>query len=186
MIYLAKKGNGAVILKKAIVAVTGVILTGGILGMSYFIADEKPDETVEAVEAVSAEAETKQSEPLQKTPLTERTVDTGGEYPWNFMDANDLKVEIEKGGQAYLMSDAEALEKQALGFLDNPVGYQETIVANYAAFGRHFQNFVTDLSEYYPENQAYFLKISEAAIALENNRPEDAAAKLREAQTLRK
>lgn len=61
----------------------------------------------------------------------------------------------------------------------------ENIVQNYVAFGNHFQNFVTDLSEFYPENADYFLKLSEAANALANNHPADAAAKLKEAQTLR-
>jgi hypothetical protein len=84
------------------------------------------------------------------------------------------------------MSDAEALETQALGFIDNPVGDPENIVQNYVAFGNHFQNFVTDLSEFYPENADYFLKLSEAANALVNNQPADAAEKLSDAQALRK
>jgi hypothetical protein len=165
--------------KKGLFAVAGVVLTGGIIGMSYFDV-EQTQKSEEPVTEVSAET----TEPDQVTPPTQRTIETNGEYPWNFFDAKDLKAEIDKGGQAYLMADAEALEKQALGFLANPVG--NNVSDTYGSFGKHFENFVADLSEFYPENQSYFLKLSEAANALVSNQPADAMAKLKEAQALRK
>lgn len=173
-------------MKKSLLAAAGVAIIGGALGLSYYNAEEKELSPESVVQSASASESEKPAETAEQvTPPTERTVDTSGEHPWNFFEAEFLKAEIKDGGQAYLMSDAEALEKQALGFLGNPVGDPENIVENYVGFGNHLNNFVADLSEYYLMDADYFNKLSEAATALINNDPETATVKLQEAQALR-
>ncbi|CAM3728804.1 hypothetical protein [Mesobacillus zeae] len=175
-------------MKKPLIGLVGVLLAGGVIGLSALAYDANTKENAEEanVESKTDDANSQsnlESEP--PAPPTERTVDTGGEYPWNFLGVKAQKDAVYSGGQVYLMSDAPALEEQALGYLNNPVGDPENIVENYVAFGDQLALLVADLQDFYPDDKDYFLAISQAADALKSNNPDVAKDKIEEAKLLR-
>lgn len=170
-------------MNKAIMAAAGVVLTGGIIGMSYLGGDEPQQQEVKInAENTQTAAETTISAP------TERTVNTSGQYPWQSLFKEVISEAVNSGGQVYLMSDAEPLENAITEFLNgvdkpNDGPYDQTKIAQ--SWAGELDLFVQDLSEFYPDQKDYFLKLSELSSKLKEGDYAGGKVVLEQAKTLK-
>lgn len=177
-------------MKKALFAVAGILLTGGVLTLSYFDSEQTVDSSEKVVQADST-TETKSETAAATSTLsplpTERTVDTRGGYPWQYFGAKQI-IEGQKNGEVYyLFSDAEAFENTIVEFAvaEELEGAPITKVDNGISFANYLQGFIEGTQKYLPDQQDYFLKLSEIQIDLQNGNFEAIPEKIKEAKVLR-
>ncbi len=176
-------------MKKALLALGGVVLTGGILGMSFLGGDTDPKDTTntgegeESVEAVKNEQAEKTTLPVP----TSRTVDIGSNKPWEYMDAQAIIEQQNKGEVIYLFADAEAIENSISGFsTSEPVeGAPITKEDSAKSWANYLQGFIQGTEKYYPDKKDYFLKLSEIKVDLENGNFSEIPQKIEQAKLLR-
>jgi hypothetical protein len=176
-------------MKRALLAVAGVVLTGGIIGMSYFNTDdETKTETTSTERTEIASDSTESTEAAVTLPApTERTVNTQGGYPWEYFGAKDI-IAGQKNGEVYfLFSDAEAFENMLKDFAvsDESASAPMTKADNGASFAEYLRGFIEGTQEYYPDKKDYFLKLSEIENALLTGDFESIPAKVEQAKALR-
>jgi len=174
-------------MKKPLLAVAGLVLTGGVIGMSYLNTDEEPKTTgAEITQVASRTTETQEAAVTLPAP-TERTVDTQGGYPWQYFGAKDILAGQKNGDVYFLFSDAEAFENEIKAFAvsEELEGVQMTKAENGESFALYLRGFVEDTQEFFPDKKDYFLKLSEVENALNTGDFEAIPAKIEEAKMLR-
>jgi hypothetical protein len=176
-------------MKRALLAVVGVVLTGGIIGMSYLNTNDEKETvktSTERTEIASDTTESKEAAVTLPAP-TERTVDVQGGYPWQYFGAKDI-IAGQKNGEVYfLFSDAEAFENMLKDFAlsDESASVPMTKADNGASFAEYLRGFIEGTQEYYPDKKDYFMKMSEVENALKTGDFESIPAKVEQAKALR-
>lgn len=176
-------------MKTGLIALAGVVLTGGIIGMSYFNG-ENDSETIETnterTEIASDSTENTEAAVTLPAP-TERTVNAQGGYPWQYFGAKDI-IAGQKNGEVYfLFSDAEPFETMLKDFAlsDESASAPMTKAENGESFALYLRGFIEGTQEYFPDKKDYFLKLSEIENALKTGDFESIPDKVEQAKALR-
>jgi hypothetical protein len=172
-------------MKKSLVslALVGSLGIGGILTYSMVEGEEKVKE--ESVQSVSASSDDSIKEVVSVKAPTERTVDTNGEVPWNYMSAEQIEASQENGEVVYLFSDAEALEQYSIDLSKNPdtTPYDKDTLAT--SWANHMTAFLNGVKEDHPDKLDYFMKIEEAKNAMAAFDYDNVPGLIEEAKSLR-
>lgn len=158
----------------------GVIGVGSVLGFSYYNADsEVKTEETQAEPTVQAE-----STPTNSAP-TERTVETNGDVPWNYMSSEQIIAAQNNGKVVYLFSDAEALENYTVSLASNPVNepYNKEDLAE--SWAGQIGAFILGVKDGMPSELDYFMKLEEVKSAMASYEYEKVPALVEEAKQLR-
>jgi hypothetical protein len=175
-------------MKKGLLALAGVVLTGGIIGMSYFNAEDETEEvktSTERTEIASDSTESKEAAVTMPAP-TERTVDIAG-YPWEELSTDNIITQQNSGETVFLFSDAEPLENMISSFAvsEEIEGAPITKQGNAETFANYLKGFIQGTQEYFPDKKDYFLKLSEIENALLTGDFDSIPAKVEQAKALR-
>lgn len=157
-------------MKKGLIATVGVIVIGGVLGLSYYNGninvetEDKPAAEVES-KTVAAEADQKEENETTKEVVIEapieRTVETNGDYPWERFRSAAIIEQQNAGEVVYLFSDAEPLENMISSFStsepieDAPISKEE----NSESMAGYLDAFISGVEKYYPAKKEYFDKL---------------------------
>lgn len=172
-------------MKLPLIAFAGVVITGGIIGMSLYNGDDQPETKAENIEEVSAETTVETTNTVE-APL-KRTVETHGGYPWQYYGAEQI-IEGQKNGEVYyLFSDAEEFENTIIDFAvsEELEGAPITKVDNGISFAQYLQGFIEGTQKHQPEQKDYFLKLVEVENDLKTGNFDVIPDKIKEAKTLR-
>jgi hypothetical protein len=179
-------------LKKVLsaLALLGALSVGGVL--VYSNIEEAGSETSSKI-ANTATGLTHEQEEVKELP-TERTVDVQGN-PWEYLETEKMVSEVQNGGQVFLFSDAESIEKTLSVFAayeypetqEFTQGEGENFTKEKAAssWSVTLQAYINDLKEFYPDKVEYFTKLDEVVQSLDSADYEGVATKIEEAKQLR-
>lgn len=173
-------------MKKPLLAVAGLVLTGGVIGMSYLNTDEEPKTTgAEITQVASRTTETQEAAVTLPAP-TERTVSISG-YPWEELSTDIIITKQNNGETVFLFNDAEPLENIISDFAvsEEIEGAPITKQGSAETFANYLKGFIQGTQEYFPDKKDYFLKLSEVENALNTGNFEAIPAKIEEAKVLR-
>lgn len=171
-------------MKKSLFAAAGVLVIGGVIGLSIFDAEEK-DVGTEAVEQSVTSTATEVTE--VKEPPKARTVEVNAGYPWEYYTAKDI-IQLQKDGEiVYLYSDAEAFENTILEFVNSEeiVGAPVSKADNGISFSEYLDGFIQGVEPYHPLDVGYFDKMREVVADLKSANFDAVPVKIKEAQALR-
>jgi hypothetical protein len=170
-------------LKKLIatIAMVGTLGIGGIL--TYSMIGEEPESKTESEVSATSE-ETKEEATVVVAP-TERTVDTNGDVPWNYMTADQIKSAQDSGEVVYLFSDAEAVETYTVELAKNPdtTPYDKDTLAT--SWSSQLEAFLEGVKDSYPDQLDYFMKIEEVKVAMAAFNYDQVVLLIEEAKALR-
>jgi hypothetical protein len=152
-------------MKKAItsLALVGALGIGGIL--TYSMSGDQGETKQESSENVQA-TRNEVKEVVEVKAPTERTVETNGDVPWNYMSAEQITAKQNNGEVVYLFSDAGALESYTTQLASNPdtTPYDKDTLAT--SWSNQMGAFLNGVKEYHPDQLDYFMKIEEAKNAM--------------------
>ncbi|MEN2768507.1 hypothetical protein [Ornithinibacillus xuwenensis] len=121
------------------------------------------------VEDVSAESSSIENEDVKDVIPTERTVDTGPNYPWQHFATNLITEYQTEGEIVYLFSDAEALERDLIEDASRDDEGNEQLAQrkekSVKGFAIYLDQFINEVSQHI-DNEAYFNKLREVEQAL--------------------
>jgi hypothetical protein len=143
------------------VVFVGVVGVGSVLGYSYYDDGKQAEVEPAAVASASSDKE----EPAIEAP-TERTVNTNGDVPWNYMSSEQIVAAQNNGEVVYLFSDAEALEDYTANLASNPVNEpynKEDLVDSWVG---QIDAFIAGVKDDKPGKLDYFMKLEEVKSAM--------------------
>jgi hypothetical protein len=168
-------------MNKALFAIAGVVLTGGIVGMSLLGGDEPKEEEVKVgVQSTETASET------TVNPPTERTVSVTG-YPWEGLGSDVIEQHQANGEVVYLFSDAEAIEDTISEFAvsEELEGAPISKADSGKSWVKYLDGFIQGTQKYYQDKTEYFLKLEEIKADLDSGNFEVIPGKIEIAKTLR-
>jgi hypothetical protein len=165
------------------IALVGVLGIGGIVTFSIAGDSEKPQKIEEPSKQVTAESN--DEEVVEISVPTERTVETNGDVPWNYMTSEQIIAKQEAGEIVYLFSDAQSVEEYTLSLANNPdtTPYNKEDLAD--SWSGQIDAFIQGVKEYYPNELDYFMKLEEVKNAMSAYEYEKVAKLIEEASALR-
>jgi hypothetical protein len=173
-------------MKKAIasLALVGALGVGGILTYSMTGSQGETKQEVPSENVQATSSEVKEVVDVPNSP-TERTVNTNGDVPWNYMSAEQIETSQSSGEIVYLWSDAEAIEEYTIQLANNPdtTPYDKDTLAT--SWSNHMVAFLNGVKDYHPDQLDYFMKIEEAKSAMASFDYNKVPGLIEEAKSLR-
>ena len=127
------------------------------------------DDSEEIIENGGVEEE---KEATEKVIPTERTVDTQGNYPWQYFTQDYIEEMLQDGEIIYVLDDAEMLEQHIIDTASMETDNNDFLIQNKKdssdSFAKTVELFLNEVEEFI-ENKEYVNKLKEIRIALLNH-----------------